>query len=71
MVEGILEADLVWGWSFSLDELELLKAKSVRTHLGFMAQLKVFAATGRFPRVASNVTMTFHAPEARSPGFGA
>lgn len=45
-------------WSLSFDELEQLKTKPARNHLGFCVQLKFYNYTGSFPRKKSDISTT-------------
>lgn len=58
MALEISDEELATQWSLRFDEIELLKTKPPRTHLGFTLQLKIFQSCGWFPEHASD------APEA-------
>ncbi|MFT5702567.1 MAG: hypothetical protein ACI8ZB_005490 [Desulforhopalus sp.] len=48
--------ELVAVWSLKHDELNLLKTKPARNHLGFVVQLKHYLLTGRFLNNRSDIS---------------
>ncbi len=50
--------ELVQCWSLSFKDLELLKSKPVRNHLGFVTQLKYYSLCGEFPQSPSDIPDT-------------
>lgn len=56
MARDVTEAELTRDWSLAFDEMALLKTKPLRTHLGFIIQLKAFQSTGRFPDALGDVS---------------
>jgi len=50
--------ELAQCWSLSFEELELLKTKPARSHLGFVAQLKYYPLSGKFPQHPSDIPDT-------------
>ena len=47
--------ELAQCWSLSFEELELLKTKPARNHLGFIAQLKYYPLSGKFPQHPTDI----------------
>lgn len=56
MARDLTDAELARDWILTFDEMTLLKTKPLRTHLGFVVQLKVFQSTGRFPDALGDVS---------------
>ncbi len=50
--------ELVQSWGLSFEEFELLKTKPARSHLGFVAQLKYYPLSGKFPQHPSDIPKT-------------
>ena len=58
-MKRIWDADeLAMCWSLGYEELQLLKTKPFRNHLGFISQLKYYQNTGRFPERPSDIPDT-------------
>jgi hypothetical protein len=56
-MKRIWDADeLAAVWSLKHDELNLLKTKPARNHLGFVVQLKHYLLTGRFLHNRSDIS---------------
>jgi len=56
-MKRIWDADeLAAVWSLKLDELNLLKTKPARNHLGFVVQLKHYLLNGRFLNNRSDIS---------------
>ncbi len=45
-------------WSLVFEELELLKSKPERNHIGLAIQLKYYQFTGQFPQTSSEIPET-------------
>ena len=58
MARDLTDAELASDWSLTFDQMGLLKTKPLRSHLGFVVQLKVFQNTGRFPESLGDVSPT-------------
>ena len=50
--------ELATHWSPSFEEMQLLKSKPSRNHLPFVAQLKYYRYSGRFPGSAGDIPHT-------------
>jgi len=50
--------ELAQCWSLGFEELELLKTKPARSYLGFVAQLKYYPLSGKFPQHPSDIPDT-------------
>lgn len=50
--------ELATHWSLSFEEMQLLKSKPSRSHLPFVAQLKYYRYSGRFPGSAGDIPPT-------------
>jgi TnpA family transposase len=56
VARDLTDAELASDWSLTFDQMVLLKTKPLRSHLGFVVQLKVFQNTGRFPETLGDVS---------------
>lgn len=50
--------ELAEQWSLKFEETQLLKTKPARNHLAFVAQLKFYQNTGRFPLASNDIPET-------------
>ncbi len=50
--------ELVQCWSLGFEDLELLKSKLVRNHLGFVTQLRYYSLCDKFPQCPSDIPDT-------------